>query len=64
MRKPALVTAAMSKIAPELAQDKKAAQALYDFTADAQSAEYIAAAKAVNAQLRAAGLSALVLVEA
>jgi hypothetical protein len=64
MRKPALVTAAMSKITPELAQDKKAAQALYDFTADAQSAEYIAAASALNARLRAAGLSALVLVEA
>jgi len=64
MRKPALVTAATKKITPELAQDKKAAQSLYNYTADAQSAEYIAAAKAVNAQLRAAGLSALVLVEA
>jgi len=64
MRMPASVQKAQNVISPELEAEHKAARKMYDFCAKAQTAQYIEAAKAVNAKLKQAGLNSLCLVEA
>lgn len=63
MRMPKSVTQQTSQLSPELASEQKAVRALFRFGQQQQSAEYIAAAKAFNARLREAGLTALLVVE-
>jgi hypothetical protein len=64
MRMPASVQAAQNVISSELEAEAKKARRMYDFCSKAQTAQYIEAAKAVNAKLRQAGLNSLCLVEA
>ena len=60
------VAAAQAQLSPELAAEKEAVAKLYNpvHKGAGQSAEYIAAAKALNEKLRAAGLNSLLVVEA
>ena len=59
------VAAAKKQISPELAAEREAVANLYNplHKGAGQSAEYIAAAKALNEKLRAAGLDILMMVE-
>lgn len=58
--------AAQKQMSPELAAEKAAVAKLYNpvHKGAGQFAEYIEAAKALNEKLRAAGLTALLVVEA
>ena len=60
------VAAAQKQMPTELAVEKAAVEKLYNpvHKGEGQSAEYIAAAKALNEKLRAAGLTSLLMVEA
>lgn len=62
MRMPKSVTQQSAQLSPEMAEESKAVRALFRFGKD-QSPEYVAAAKAFNAKLREAGLTALLVVE-
>lgn len=66
MLKPRKVIAQEQAINPELAAERSAALKLFNpaHYGKGQSAEYIAAAKAINAKLRDADLSSLQIVEA
>lgn len=58
--------AAQKQMSPELVAEKAVVAKLYNpvHKGQGQSAEYIAAAKALNEKLRAAGLTTLLVVEA
>ena len=60
------VAAAQKQMSAELAAEKAAVAKLYNpvHKGQGQSAEYIAAAKALNEKLRTAGLTSLLMVEA
>ena len=60
------VAAAKKQMSPELAAEREAVAKLYNpcHKGAGQSADYIAAAKALNEKLRAAGLDILMMVEA
>jgi preprotein translocase subunit Sss1 len=63
MRMPKSVTQQSAQLPPELVEERKAVRALFRVFDKPQSDEYVAAAKAFNAKLRAAGLTALLVVE-
>lgn len=58
--------AAQKSMSPELAAEKAAVARLFNpcHKGAGQSAEYISAAKSLNAKLQAAGLTSLMMVEA
>ena len=60
------VAAAKKQMSPKLAAEREAVANLYNpcHKGAGQSADYIAAAKALNEKLRAAGLDILMMVEA
>jgi hypothetical protein len=62
MLMPKSVRQQSTQLSPELAEESKAVRALFRF-GQAQSEEYTVAAKALNAKLREAGLTSLLVVE-
>lgn len=62
MRMPKSVTQQSAQLPTELSEEAKTVRSLFRF-GEPQTAEYTAAAKALNAKLRDAGFTALLVVE-